>query len=238
MRIIAAGGGGFLMEQDVSPLDVHLARLPGVSKPRVCFIPTASGDLHMHIDKFYAAYEALGCEASHLALFRPASHHSLDLTRLHDQLLRQHLIFVGGGNTKSALAVWRDWGVDVAMRAAGEAGTILAGMSAGALCWFETGLTDSFGTSTHSPLKCLGFLPGACSVHYDADPNRRPSLHRAIQAHLLDAAYAIDDGAAMLFENGRTHRVIAWKDGARAYTVSRSGDGVEESPFDVEWIGG
>jgi peptidase E len=236
MRILAAGGGGFMMEEGVSPLDVYLSRLPAKSKPRICFIPTAGGDLPAHIDRFYEIYDALGCEPSHLPLFRKASHNALDLAKLREQLLRQDLIFAGGGNTKSALAVWREWGVHEALRAAGEAGVILTGMSAGAICWFDTGLTDSFSGSEYQPLQCLGFLPGACNVHYSSDPNRRPSLHKAITAGTIESAIAIDDFAAVLYSGGKLEHVVSWRPEATAYAVSGSPDEVAETAFDAESI--
>jgi peptidase E len=235
-RILAIGGGGFLMEDGPSPIDAHMVRLTGKSSPRVCFIPTPSGDLATHLDKFHAAYGALGCTATHLPLFRKPSHNSIKLDDLHDQLLQQDLIFVGGGNTKSALAVWREWGVDKALRDAWQAGTLMAGMSAGALCWFEAGMTDSYGNSEYQSLECLGFLPGTCNVHYNGDLHRRTSLHRAMKNGEFDKAIAIDDHAAVMYIDEEIDHAISWKDGSTAYEVRVTGDGVQETALDARRI--
>jgi peptidase E len=236
-RILAIGGGGFLMEEGSSPIDRHLVRLAGSSRPRICFISTPSGDPPEMIDKFYAAFECLGCECSHLAFFRKPFRSSLPLSDYAAGLLAQDVIFVGGGNTKSALAVWRDWKLDEVLRQAWAKGVLLSGMSAGALCWFTHGLTDSFWGGGLRPLDCLGFVPGSCCVHYDGDPSRRVALHRAIEAGALGAALAIDDGAAVLFAGTEVQRVVCWRPDATAYRVTRGTDGgVVESPLARESI--
>jgi peptidase E len=227
-RILAIGGGGFMME-DGSPIDAHIYGLAGKANPRVCFIPTPSGDLSLHIEKFHTAFKALGARTSHLTLFRKASDGSLPLNELAEQLLQQDVIYVGGGNTKSALAVWREWGVDIALRAAWEHGVLLAGMSAGALCWFETGITDSFGGSEYKALPCLGLLPGACSVHYSSDTKRRISLHNAMRSSGFAASIAIDDHAAVLYHGSERHQVLSWHEGATAYCVDSVENGPSES---------
>ena len=117
-RILAIGGGGFLIEDEPSPIDRRLVQLAGHAKPRICFIATPSGDSTETIEKFYAAYEPLECEPSHLAFFRKPFRASLPLAQYAEELLNQDAIFVGGGNTKSALAVWREWGLDAVLRLA------------------------------------------------------------------------------------------------------------------------
>lgn len=235
-QILAIGGGGFMMEDGISPIDVYIRKLTGHSNPRVCFISTPSGDLPGHIDKFYAAYGALGCETSHLAFFRMPSHNAIPVSQIAAHLLAQDAIFVGGGNTKSALAVWREWAVDSALRAAWENGVLLAGMSAGAMCWFEAGLTDSFWGTEYRPLPCLGLLPGACGVHYSSDPKRRASLHDALKANAVPASVAIDDYAAVLFNGSEIDRVVSWRDTATAYRVSGNVSEVTETSLTAESI--
>ena len=181
-RILAIGGGGFLMEDEPSPIDRSLVQLAGGPKPRVCFIATPSGDATEMIEKFYAAYESLHCEPSHLAFFRKPFRASLPLAHYAEELLNQDVIFVGGGNTKSALAVWREWGLDSVLRLAWSKGILLSGMSAGALCWFVQGLTDSNWGDRLRLLQCLGFLPGGCCVHYSSEPERRRRLHEELAA--------------------------------------------------------
>jgi dipeptidase E len=237
-RILAIGGGGFMMEDDISPIDAYIRDLAGRSRPRICFVSTPSGDLPAHIDKFHATYAALGCETSHLAFFRLPSPNAIPVADLARHLLEQDAIFVGGGNTRSALAVWREWAVDEALRTAWENGVLLAGMSAGAMCWFEAGLTDSFWEPGYRPLTCLGLLPGACGVHYGADPKRRTRLHAALQLNAVPASIAIDDYAAVLFNGAEIHKAVCWRDGAMAYRVDRPQEVVVETPIPAEFIGG
>jgi peptidase E len=152
-------------------------------------------------------------------------------------LLAQDAIFVGGGNTKSALAVWREWKLDQVLRQAWADGVLLAGMSAGALCWFARGLTDSFWGAGLKPLDCLGFLSGSCCVHYSADPSRRPGLHQVLERGLLDASLAIDDGAAVLFAGTEIDQVVNWRSSATAYHVTRAaGGGIAEVALESDAI--
>lgn len=230
-RILAIGGGGFLMEDGPSPIDHYLLHLAQKSRPKVCFIPTPSGDLPEHLEKFHAAYSASLCDASHITFFRKPSQSSVPLNRLEEHVLSQDIVFVGGGNTKSALAVWREWSLDSFLGKALEAGVILAGMSAGAMCWFQQGLTDSFWGPMHRPLTCLGFLSGGCCVHYNGDPDRRRSMHAALEASAIEPSIAIDDYAAALYSNGEVERILSWRDGAKAYRVSLINGSVSEVPY-------
>lgn len=223
-RILAIGGGGFLMESAPSPVDGWIVRHAGGSRPRVCFVSTPSGDSMDMIERFYASYEPLGCVASHLAFFRKPFRNPLPLATYREQLLEQDAIFVGGGNTKSALAVWREWGLDAVLREAWRRGVLLSGMSAGALVWFEDGLTDSYWGAGYRPLRCLGFLPGGCCVHYHGEPERRLRLHEAVRAN-GGRHVAIDDCAAVLYEGTTMHEVVSWASGATAYAVMQDDRG-------------
>jgi len=225
------------MEDTPSPIDRYIAELAGHSRPRICFISTPSGDPPEMIEKFYAAFERLGCDCSHLAFFRKPFRASLPLFDYAAALLNQNAVFVGGGNTKSALAVWREWQLDTVLRAALARGLLLSGMSAGALCWFTKGLTDSYWGGGFQPLDCLGFLPGSCCVHYNGNPERRTALHRALKAGALDNALAIDDGAAVLFDDARLVRVVSWRANATAYAVSAVDGEVTERALVAETIG-
>ena len=136
-------------------LDLYILAQTPSHNPKVCFVPTASGDSDDHIARFYSAYERLPCEPSHLTFFRRT------VADLRSFLLEKDIVYVGGRNTKSLLAVWRDWGLDKALREAWQSGVVLAGISAGAICWFEQGVTDSVEGPLLS-LDCLGFLAGSC----------------------------------------------------------------------------
>ena len=235
-RILAIGGGGFLMEDEPSPIDDYILRLTGKDKPRVCFISTPSGDLPSHIDKFYAAFDDRRCEPSHLAFFRQTTPGAIPLAGFEKYLLAQDAIFIGGGNTKSALAVWRGWGLDIALSQALATGVLLSGMSAGAMCWFQYGLTDSFWGASHRALSCLGLLRGGCSVHHNSDPKRRIALNAAIEESTIPPSIAIDDHAAVLYENGVVHKVVSWRAGSTAYQVSLAAGHAEEKPYASENI--
>ncbi len=229
-RILALGGGGFLMENRHSPIDRYIVRLTGKVRPRICFVGTASGDLPDGIERFYEAYGALECEPCHLAFFRKPGPGALTLSDLAETLPGMDAIFVGGGNTKSALAVWREWGLPDIFHRALNAGVLLAGVSAGAICWFESGLTDSFWGAGLQPLRCLGFLAGACSVHFHSEPGRREVLQHGVQARILPDAIGIDDFAGVLYEDGRIAKVLSWRRGATAYRVAhREGQVIEEA---------
>jgi peptidase E len=151
---------------------------------------------------------------------------------LKEALLTQDVIYVGGGNTKSMLAVWRDWDVSRLLRRAWNNGTVIAGISAGAICWFRKGVTDSWGHGL-TGLPCLGFLPGTCCPHYDGEPERRPALHRLVASGAVPRALALDDGAAAHFVDRKRLRIVTSRPNARAYDVRRRGTGAVETALPV-----
>jgi peptidase E len=212
-HIIAMGGGGFSMEPDNLALDQYVIEQTGVERPKVCFLSQASGEARDYIINFYNAFSKLDCRPSHLSLFQP---HTADIRGF---LMEQHVIYVGGGNTKSMLALWREWGLDHILREAMEAGTVLAGISAGAICWFEYCTTDSI-PGDLTVLPCLGFLLGSCTPHYDGEAQRRPTLHRVIASGLMPAGYAFDDGAAGHFVDGELTSVVSSRPNAKGYYVA------------------
>ena len=224
------------MEDSPSPIDELIFQLTGKTRPRICFVSTPGGDLPEHIDKFYAAFDTKRCEPSHLAFFRKPGPGSVKLSEFAPHLLKQDAIFVGGGNTKSALGVWREWGLDQIFLQAHAAGVLLAGMSAGAMCWFEAGLTDSYWGAGYRPLSCLGLLHGGCGVHYHSDDLRRVRLFSAIEAGAIPNSVAIDDYAALLFEEGRIARAVSWRADAGAYQISLQNGKALETAYQCESI--
>ena len=204
------GGGGFMMEPE-SPLDDHLLSLSPERRPRVCFLPTPAGDRDPVIAAFFEAFAARKCEPSCLRLWgtpeRPA-----------DRLADQDVIYVSGGNTANALALWRLHGVDRALRAAWERGAVLGGVSAGANCWFEACVTDSFGPDLGPLVDGLSLLAGSFCPHYDGEERRRP-VYTELVADGFPPGYAADDGAALHFVGTELREVVASRDGARAYRV-------------------
>jgi dipeptidase E len=227
-RIVALGGGGFSDAPGiVTPLDRYILSLPGVADPRVCFVPTASGDASLYVERFYAAFSQIRCRPSHLSLFGPP------YADLPETLLRQDVVYVGGGSTANMLAVWRLHGVDEALREAWTRGVLLCGISAGSLCWFEGGVTDSFGALRPMP-DGLGLLPGSNCPHYDSEPERRPTYQRAVADGTLAAGIAADDGVGLHFDGTELVHVVAERAGAAAYRVQSVGDGVRETRIEPD----
>lgn len=227
-QIIPIGGGGFYRDAENLELEKYVIRQSGAANPRVAFVPTASGEPDHYVASFYAAFLQLGCRPSVLTFFKRTP-------ELRALLLNQDVIYVGGGNTKSLLAVWRDWGVTEIFREAWESGVVLTGVSAGAICWFEQGLTDSFSDGLR-PLDCLGFLPGSCCPHYDGEPQRRPSYHGLLAAGEIVAGVAIEDWTGVHFKDTEIYKVIASKRGARAYNMRAVYGSVQEVALPSEFL--
>ncbi len=230
MQIIAMGGGGFSMEPDNPALDQYVIQQARSQRPRICFLGQASAESAEYITNFYRAFTDLDCRPSHLSLFKPHT------AEIEDFLMAQDVIYVGGGNTKSMLALWREWELDRILKLAGENGTVLAGISAGAICWFESGTTDSI-PGKITALPCLGYLPGSATPHYNGEAQRRPTLHRLVASGELLPGYAFDDSAAGHFINGTLHKVVASVKTARGYYVDRDGDTAVESVLDTRYVG-
>jgi len=228
MQVIALGGGGFSTASEPR-LDTYLLDQTRKPDPRIGFIGTASGDAESYLLKFYSRFGRLDCRPSHLPLFRRTPD-------LESWILGQDIVFVGGGNTKSMLAVWQSWGLPGLLRRAAEAGTILSGVSAGAICWFEWGVTDSE-SSALEPMVCLGFVPGSSCPHYSGESERRPSYERLIGTNQIAPGYAIDDGAALHIVDGVPIRVVSGRANASVYRVERNGDRAESLPLvDLEQV--
>jgi peptidase E len=222
------GGGGFLMERGTSELDRFFVESIGTRHPRICFINTGGGDPEEGLAKYYRAFSNFNCRLSHLAFFRKPRPGAIPLNDIEKGLLAQDGIYVGGGNTRSMLAVWREWGLDRILRKAWVSGILLGGMSAGAICWFEFGATDSvLGPGHSTSLACLGFLPGSCSPHFDGEPHRRADFRRLIGIGDLPAGIGIDDRVAVVYENRKIIEVVSSKRGSTAYRATRNGRSVD-----------
>ena len=176
-NIIAIGGGGFGRSLGNLKIEKHIISLARNDHPNVCFIPTATGDNDAYKVNFYSVFTQLGCNATHVDFFK----RTIDLE---SHIANQDIIFVGGGNTKSMLAVWKDWGLDVILKEAYLNGVIMCGVSAGAICWFEKGISDSWAHDL-AIIDCLGFVEGVCCPHYDEEPNRIPYVKKILEQHLI-----------------------------------------------------
>jgi dipeptidase E len=229
-QIVAFGGGGFSMESGNPLLDDYVLDLCDAERPRVCFLPSASGDADHYVVRFYRAFGADRCEASHISLFR-REQGPADLRR---HLLSQDLIYVGGGSVISLLGVWRAHGIDVILREAWEAGVILCGLSAGSLCWFEDAVTGFHGEPQR--VRGMGLLPFSNCVHYERDSKRRSSYHSFLREGML-AGYAAEDGAALHFTGTELSRVVASRPHARGYRLDVSGRRVVEMRIATAYLG-
>jgi dipeptidase E len=232
-QIVALGGGGFSMEKDSSLLDDYVLSLIGSRRPRVCFLPTASGDADHYVVRFYRRFSA-DCEASHLSLFRRDQGGQQGVEDdLASHLLSQDLIYVGGGNVVSMLGVWRAHGLDEVLRRAWREGIVLCGPSAGSLCWFDEALSAFHGPPRR--VRGLGLLPYSNCVHYDAEPARRAEYHSLVSDGMR-AGFAVDDGVALHFEGTDLARVLSSRSNGAAYRVERVAEQVVESPLEVAFL--
>jgi peptidase E len=229
-QIVAFGGGGFSQEAGNPLLDDYVLSLTGVQRPRVCFLPTASGDADHYITRFYRAFSACALP-SHVSLFREERG---EPRSFRERLLDQDLIYVGGGSVQSLLGTWRAHGVDDILAEAWERGVVLCGLSAGSLCWFADVVSAFNGPPRR--VAGLGLLPYSNAVHYDTTPQRRTSYHRLMSEGMLDG-YAAADGAALHFVGRDLERVVASRPSARAYRVTWSRGQVVETKLETRYLG-
>jgi dipeptidase E len=209
--ILAMGGG------PLEPLLEYAFRLSGRERPRVLVVPTATAEAPERVLWFYETFGS-AAEVSVLRFFPwpPAD--------LRELVARQDVVYVGGGNTANMLAIWRVHGFDATLREAWERGTVLCGVSAGAICWFEAGITDSFGPQLEGMRDGLGFLPGSACPHYDGEELRRPVYRRLVEDEGFPPGIALDDGVAALYRGSALDRVVTGRPGARAYRVGPDGE--------------
>ena len=219
-QIIAIGGGGFGRNPKHNKIEKYILSQVDKNKPNILFLPTASGEDKNYIINFYSCFSKLDCHPDHITFFQRT-------LRLDSLINKADIIYVGGGNTKSMLAVWRDWGLDILLKRAYLKGKILCGVSAGAICWFEQGVTDSW-ASNLNPMQCLGFIEGMCCPHYQEEIERRPSVHKMMEDDKLLSGWSIDGGAAVHFKNGSYYKSLRFYENSNVYHVSKYNKGVIE----------
>ncbi len=221
------------MNERSTALEELVLALTDKPVPRICFLPTASGDPREQTTRFYERFGQWPCEPSILSLF----HLRRDRIDPVEHLLAQDAIYVGGGSMRNMLAIWREHGIDEALRTAWEAGVLLAGLSAGAMCWFQGGVSMSSGAP--EPVHGLGLLPGSLSVHLDGETERLPVYRAAVLAGELPAGYAADDGSALVFRGAALADCVASRPGARVVRISSEGAaGVREEQLPVRLLPG
>jgi peptidase E len=225
------GGGGFTMNERSPELDRLVLELTDRSEPRICFLPTASGDQREQLVRFQERFSLWPCETSVLSLF----HLGRDRVDPRQLLLSQDAIYVGGGSMRNMLAIWREHRIDSVMREAWENGVVLAGLSAGAMCWFEGGISMSGGQP--EVVGGLGLLAGSLSVHHDSEPERWPPYRRAIADGRLPGGYAADDGTALLFTGRRLIECVSSGAGRRIVRAELDGGKVTQTPMPLRLLG-
>lgn len=215
-QIVGLGGGGDTEDQG-RRLYGHIASLAGVERPRICYVPTAAAEAEDAIASFYNGPWSDDAELS-VCCFFPWPE-----ADVREHILAQDVVVVSGGNTANMLAIWRVHGFDRILREAWEAGVVLTGASAGMICWFEAGVTDSFGPQLDGMHDGLGFLPGSACPHYDSEQLRRPRYTELV-AGGFPAGYAADDGVGLHFVGTELVDVLSCRPGASAYRVSAAGE--------------
>ena len=227
-HIIAIGGGGFGRNPKHNKIEKYILSQVDKKKPNIIFIPTASAEDKAYIVNFYSCFTSLECNPSHINFFQRTP-------RLDSVINKADIIYVGGGNTKSMLAVWREWKLDKLLLKAYKRGAVLSGVSAGAICWFEQGITDSW-ASNLNPMECLGFLAGMACPHYQEEKDRRQSVHEMLSKGTAMSGYAIDGGAAIHFKNGKYYRSLQFYPESNVYHVSFNEGSVKEDLMDMKHV--
>jgi dipeptidase E len=229
-QIVAFGGGGFSMESGNPLLDDYVLGATGVERPKVCFIPTASGDADHYVVRFYRRFSAVA-DCSHVSLFRRDTGAGAVEGNLEEHLLNQDLIYVGGGSVLSLLGAWRAHGLDTILKRAWRRGVLLCGLSAGSLCWFSEAITAFHGPP--ESVRGLGLLPHSNCVHYDGEAERAEVYRELIARGDMREGYAAQDGAALHFEGRELLRVVSSRPAAQAFRVGMDG----EHPLAVSYLG-
>ena len=222
-QIIAIGGGGFGRNPGDGVIEQYILDQTGKEKPNICFIPTATGDNEAYKANYYSTFSKLDCNPIHLDFFKRTP----DLEQLIPQ---QDAIFVGGGNTKSMLAVWKDWNLDKLLKEAYEKGVVMSGVSAGANCWFERAVVDSWEEDLRV-IDCMGFIKGICCPHYDEEPQRRPAVKTFLEDGIIDSCYSVEGNCALHIKNDDEYLSVDFGKEKNAYIVSIDDGKVKEAAF-------
>jgi peptidase E len=225
-KIFVTGGG-----YDVATI-TYLIQLTGKQNPKICFLPTPVGDNELYINKWFETAKTLPIQPFVQKVFIGSSEQKRSFE---ETLLQMDAILVTGGNTLNAIALWKAHGIDAILRKAWEKGIVLSGPSAGAICWFNEGLSDSR-PSQLSRVTCLGFLPGSNCPHYHTEKDRRPTYLRMVQEQKLLPGYACDETAGLYFENTKLTKVVAQNSGDKAYQVGFKNGNVVELALKPELI--
>ena len=222
-NVIAIGGGGFGANPGQGIIEEYILKQTKKKNPKICFIPTATGDNEAYKVNYYSTFTNLDCCPTHLDFFKRTPD-------LNDLILNQDAIFVGGGNTKSMLAVWKEWGLDKILKKAYKDGIVMSGVSAGAICWFQSGITDSW-ASNLKIMPCLNFVKGTCCPHFDEEPERRPAVKKLLLSNKIKDVFAVDGGAALHIKDEKIFKSVVFRSEKSSYLVSYDGKKINEKSF-------
>ena len=225
----------FAIVKGINPMLIrNFVKLTGKERPRICLLPTATADDPKLIHVWHGFGEKFGFDAFDQPMFIS----SFDQKKTFEEvLLSMDAIYVSGGNTVNMLAVWKVQGIDVILREAYEKGTLLGGGSAGGICWFENGLTDSRPIEL-TAMSAMGWLKGGFSPHFLSEPGRREYCHKYMRSGELSAGYGIDEPVGLLFENEVFVKAVGSAKDAEGFWIEQKGDEIVETPLDIEYIGG
>jgi len=211
-NIVAIGGGGVGRSLGSLEIEKYIISLINKKRPKICFIPTASGDSSLYKLNFYRAFSKLDCITSNIDFFSRTEN-------LENKVLKQDIIYVGGGNTKSMLAVWKEWNLHEILRKAYEKGIVMSGVSAGAICWFEKGITDSYAEEL-SLIVCLGIVEGIACPHFDEEIEREPYVNNVIQREIIESCICFEGNCALHIKIDFEYSSIDFGNGRNCFRVS------------------
>ena len=223
-HIVAIGGGGFGRSISSNLIEKYILNLKEKNSPKICFLPTATGDNDSYIVRFYSIFNQLNCQPSHIEFFNRT-------TNIKKMIMEQDVVFVGGGNTKSMLAIWNDWGMSDLLKDAYNEGIILSGVSAGAICWFTNGITDSWDNELRI-LPCLDFIRDTCCPHYDEEASRIPYVKKILLEKKVNNCIAIEGGTAIHFVDGKPFKNVSFKNKKNTYNVFLNNSDIIQIPFE------
>ena len=219
-NIVAIGGGGFGRSLGTLEIEKYIISLISKKRPKVCFIPTASGDSSLYKLNFYRAFSELDCITSHIDFFSRTEN-------LEEKVLTQDIIYVGGGNTKSMLAIWKEWNLHNILKNAYEKGIVMSGVSAGAICWFEKGITDSFAKELNI-IDCLGIVNGIACPHFDEEEEREPYVNDLIQREIIESCICIEGNCALHIKNDFEYYSIDFGNGKKCFRVTKDNNNLKK----------
>ncbi len=222
-NIVAIGGGGFGRSLGTLKIEKYIRSLVRKDRPKICFIPTASGDNDLYKLNFYRAFSELNCTTSHLDFFSRTEN-------LEKKILSQDIIYVGGGNTKSMLAVWNEWHLNYILKIAYEKGIIMSGVSAGAICWFDKGVTDSFSDKLEI-INCLGIVKGIACPHYDEEKEREPFVNKIIKSQIIDSCICIEGNCALHIKDDFNYESINFGNKKKCLKISKENNKFKKEYF-------